>query len=246
MATGPVLDPEMVAGRLAKMSLGRAAAREARLAAEAKLLGEVTSLGLEELRRRASTRQWLCALGECSGATEPEIARLLGVKGGAVSVHRIRKHPVTRRLVELIQRHQLELVLKGEFGATATAKAAAPAVVEHLTELAGAQRAGDGTRRGRAARDRDAIAAGQVVLDVAGVRVQRHQHEHVHQILLEQMTDGELEAFASDGTCPERLQGALGPPGAFTDSPALPAPPVNGAVPGAGTVPRRAGQGRRA
>jgi hypothetical protein len=242
----PVVDAEVVARKVAAMSLGRAQAREVRLAAEAQLLSEVTSLGLKELRRRATTRQWLCALGECSGATEPEIARLLGVKGGAVSVHRIRKHPVTRRLVALIQGHQLELVLKGEFGAQATARAAAPAVVEHLTELAGAQRAGDGTRRGRAGRDRDAIAAGQVVLDVAGVRVQRHAHQHVHMLLLEEMTDGELEAFASDGTCPERLQGALGPLGDFTGLPALPAPPVNGAAPRAGTGPRRGGHGRRA
>jgi hypothetical protein len=213
MATRPVLDPELVARKLAAMSLGRREAREARLQEEAKLLSEVTALGLEELRRHATTRQWLCAMGECSGATEPELGRLLGLKGGAVSVHRIRKHPVVRRLVQLIQDHQLQLVLKGEFGAQATARAAAPEVVSHLSELAGAQRERDGSRRGRAARDRDAIAAGQVVLDVAGVRVQRHQHQHVHMVFLEQMTDAELDAFATDGTCPERLQGALGPPG---------------------------------
>jgi hypothetical protein len=34
MATGPVLDPAMVARKLAAMSLGRAQAREARLAAD--------------------------------------------------------------------------------------------------------------------------------------------------------------------------------------------------------------------
>jgi hypothetical protein len=238
MANGRVLDPEVLAGRVARLSLARAQARDARLAAEAALLSEVTSLDLEGLRRRANARQWLCALGEATGATEPEIARLVGLKGGAVSVHRLRKHPVTRRLVELIQRHQLDLVLRGEFGAQATAKAAAPAVVEHLTELAGAQKERDGTRRGRASRDRDAIAAGQVVLDVAGVRVQRHQHQHVHMLLLEEMTDGELERFASDGTCPERLQGALGPPGALTALPALPGPGANGSAPDPASSPR--------
>src|SRR5262245_37038814 len=106
----PGLDPETTARKVAAMSLGRAQAREARLAAEAQLLSEVTALGLEELRRRATMRQWLCAMGECSGATEPELARLLGLKGGAVSVHRLRKHPVVRRLVALIQDHQLALV----------------------------------------------------------------------------------------------------------------------------------------
>src|SRR5262245_106986 len=124
MARGPVLDPAVVARKLAAMSLGRAQAREAKLPAEAELVGAAASLDLEGCKRRASMRQWLCAMGECSGATEPELARLLGLKGGAVSVHRLRKHPVTRRLVALIQDHQLQLVLKGEFGAQATAKAA--------------------------------------------------------------------------------------------------------------------------
>jgi hypothetical protein len=239
MATGPVLDPERVARRVAAMSLGRAQAREARLADEAQLLQDATSLGLEELRRRASMRQWLCAMGECSGATELEIARLVGLKGGAPSVHRLRQHPVVRRLVQLIQEHQMQLVLKGEFGAQAIAKASAPAVVEHLTELAGAQRARDGTRRGRAGRDRDVIAAGQVVLDVAGVRVQRHQHQHVHQVLLEQMSDGELEAFANTGAWPARLEGALGPAGDLTALPGLPGPAVNGSVSAPVAGPRR-------
>jgi hypothetical protein len=243
MATGPVLDPAVVR-KLAAMSLGRAQAREAKLQAEAQLLSEVTALGLEELRRRATTRQWLCAMGECSGATEPELARLLGLKGGKVSVHRIRRHPVTRRLVSLIQDHQLQLVLKGEFGAQAAARAAAPEIVGHLSELAGAQRERDGARRGRATRDRDAIAAGQVVLDVAGVRVQRHTHEHIHQIFLEAMTNDELEAYASAGRCPERLQ-ALAPPGEFTDLPTLPEPAVNRPVPAAGTGPRQRGTGGR-
>src|SRR5262245_27804993 len=102
MANGPVVDPELVARRVAAMTIARGRAREARLAAEAQLLAEVMSLDLEGLRRRASARQWLCAMGECSGATEVDLGRLLGLKGGKVSVHRIRKHPVTRRLVQLI------------------------------------------------------------------------------------------------------------------------------------------------
>jgi hypothetical protein len=235
----PVVDPEVLAGKVARLSLARAQARDARLAAEAQLLSEVTALDLEGLRRRASARQWLCALGEATGATEPEIARLVGLKGGAVSVHRLRKHPVTRRLVELIQHHQLQLVLRGEWGAQAQAKAAAPEILSHMSELAGAQKERDGTRRGRAGRDRDAIAAGQVVLDVAGVRVQRHQHQHVHQVLLEQMSDGELEAFSTTGAWPERLQTALGTPGDLTACPALLGPDVNGSAPDPASGPRR-------
>jgi hypothetical protein len=245
MATGPVVDPEEVARKVAAMSLGRAQAREERVAAEAALLERVSGMGLEELRRHTTTRQWLCAMGECSGATEPEIARLLGLKGGAVSVHRLRKHPVVRRLVQLIQDHQMQLVMRGQFGAQATARAAAPAVVEHLTELAGAQRERDGSRRGRATRDRDAIAAGQVVLDVAGVRVQRHQHQHLHMHILEQLSDAELEAYSTRGEWPERFEGALAPPGDFTTVPALPGPPVKGPAPTAGPRPRQRGNGGR-
>jgi hypothetical protein len=90
----PVLDAEVVARKMAAMALGRAQARADRLGAEAQLLTEVTSLDLDGLRRRASMRQWLCAMGEATGATEPEIARIVGLKGGKVSVHRVKKHPV--------------------------------------------------------------------------------------------------------------------------------------------------------
>jgi hypothetical protein len=38
MANGPVVDPEVVARKVAAMSLGRAQARETRLATEAQLL----------------------------------------------------------------------------------------------------------------------------------------------------------------------------------------------------------------
>jgi hypothetical protein len=245
MANGPVVDPEVVARKVAAMSLGRAQARAERVRAEAALLERVSGMSLEELRRHATTRQWLCAMGECSGATEPELGRLLGLKGGAVSVHRLRKHPVTRRLVALIQDYQLQLVLKGEFGAQASARAAAPEIVGHLSELAGAQKERDGTRRGRASRDRDAIAAGQVVLDVAGVRVQRHDHRHVHQVLLEQLSDGELEALAERGEWPERFHGTLGQPGDLTVLPALPGPGVNGSAPDPVSGPRRGRSGGR-
>jgi len=239
MATAPVLDPEVVGRKLAAMSLGRARACQERVAAEAALLERVSGMSLEELRRHSSARQWLAALGQASGASEHEVARLCGLRGGRVSAHRLLRHPVTRRLVQLIQDHQLQQVLRGEWGAQATAKAAAPEILSHMSELAGAQRERDGTRRGRATRDRDAIAASQLVLDVAGVRVQRHQHEHLHQIVLESMTNDELEAFAADGTYPDRLQGALAPPGTFTDLPALPDPTVNRPVPPAGTGPHR-------
>src|SRR5262245_16965565 len=124
----PVLDPETTARKLAAMSLGRAQARDERMAAEAALLERVSGMSLEERRRHSSARQWLAALGQASGASEPEVARLCGLRGGKVSAHRLLRHPVTRRLVQLIQDHQLQQVLRGEWGAQATAKAAAPEI----------------------------------------------------------------------------------------------------------------------
>jgi hypothetical protein len=107
------LDHEAVARRVAAMTLGRVTARRERAAEQAKLLAGLAEMDLEELRRHSTTRQWLCAAAEASGPTGPEIARILGFRGGEVSAHRLKKHPVVRRLVELIQQHQLQLVLRG-------------------------------------------------------------------------------------------------------------------------------------
>jgi hypothetical protein len=98
MANGPVVDPEVVARKVAAMSLGRAQAREERVRAEAALLARVSGMSLEELRRSSSARQWLAALGQASGASEPEVARLCGLRGGRVSAHRLLRHPVVVRL----------------------------------------------------------------------------------------------------------------------------------------------------
>jgi hypothetical protein len=252
-AKKPILDPEGTARKAAELTFHRKAAQQRRQAGVVTLLENLSGMGLEELRRHSTTRQWLVAMAAATGAENKEVAAIANLSG-EVSAHRAKKHPVVRRLVELIREHQLQLVLRGEFGAQAQAKAAAPEILSHLSELAGAQKARDGTRQGRAGRDRDAIAAGQVVLDVAGVRVQRHQHQHVHQVLLEQMSDGELEAFSTTGTWPARLETALGTPDAFTalpaptaftpTAPALPAPvkgPPSGAE--AGLLP--GGRGRR-
>jgi hypothetical protein len=224
----PALDHAEVARRVAAMTLGRVTARRERAAEQAKLLAGLAEMDLEELRRHSTTRQWLCAAAHASGATGPEIARILGLKGGEVSAHRLRKHPIVARLVELIQQHQLQLVLHGQYGTTAQARAAAPEVMSHLSELAGAQRERDGTRRGRAARDRDAIAAGLAVLDVAGARRQQQAQLHIHHHIFEAMTDAELEAFSNTGIWPDRVRPMLGAPLDLTPTPTLPDPEVNG------------------
>jgi hypothetical protein len=240
----PVLDPGATARKVAAMALGRAAAHRERLAAQTALLERLADMPLEELSRHVNGRQWMAAVFAASGSTEPEIARALGLRGGAVSAHRLLKHPVVVRLVELIRGHQLALVLRGEFGVQSQARAAAPAIMQNLTELAGAAAPDtEGKRAGRARRDADSIRAGELVLDVGGYRVHRHQHEHVHQVLFDQMTDAELEHLAEQGSWPERFQGALGGVAPFTDCPSLPAPAVNEA---ASRAERRPRNGRRA
>jgi len=242
----PVFDVEATARKVAAMAVGKAAAHQERLAAATALLARLADMPLEELTRHATGRQFMAAVLTATGATEEEIARALGLRGGRVSAHRLRKHPVVERLVALIRSHQLALVMRGEFGVTSQARAAAPAIMQNLTELAGAATPdARGSRRGRARRDADSIRAGELVLDVGGYRIQRHQHAHVHLVLLEQMSDQELERFAADGTYPERLSEALGPLGTFTDRPALPAPAINGSAPGPEVGPRQAREAGR-
>jgi hypothetical protein len=239
----PVVDHEVMARKVAAMTLGRATARAERLAAQAKLLAEYTAMDLEELRRHSNTKMWLAAIGEASGATNPEIASLTRHRGGAVSVHRLRKHPVVRRMVELIQQHQLQLVLRGEFGAVNAAKAAAPAIVQNLCELGGAAPPdAEGKRAGRAKRDADSIRAGEAILNVAGL--QRQQHHHIHEVLFSQLDDSELEHLANTGQWPSRLEGAVAGAGNFTAPRALPGPGVNGGASRANGTPTRGGRGR--
>src|SRR5262249_42225156 len=147
------------------------------------------------------------------------------LRGGKVSAHRLLKHPVVVRIVQLIRDHQLALVVQGEFGVQSQARAAAPAIMRNLTDLAGAAAPdAEGERAGRARRDSDSIRAGELVLDVGGYRIHRHQHEHVYQVLMEQMSDAELEHLAETAEWPERLQGAVGGVAQFTTPPALPGP----------------------
>jgi len=59
------VDPELVARKVAAMSLGRAQAREARLAGEVQLLVGLSVMDRVELGRHSSTRKCLCAAAEC-------------------------------------------------------------------------------------------------------------------------------------------------------------------------------------
>ena len=79
---------------------------------------------------------------------------------------------------------------------------------------------------------------------MGGYRINRHHHEHVHQVLFEQMTDAELEHLAETAEWPARLQDAVGGAAQFTTPPALPAPTVNGGASRANGGTTRGGRGR--
>ena len=105
-----------------------------------------------------------------------------------------------QRLVEVIRRAQVDRVVAGEYGVQAQAKAAAPAVMEHVTELAGEAGAGGAGEAGR----RCAPGGGADVDDL-GDKVERKAHLHLH--VLEEMSEAELEALAAGGVWPERYRG---------------------------------------
>jgi hypothetical protein len=196
--------PAVVAERIAKMHARGAVTRLERAAAQRAWVEAVSGMTLDELRRTTPTRLWTVALMHLGGYDLPQIARALGYANHTGAAKAL-KHPAAQRLIELVRRAQVERVLQGEYGVAAQAKAAAPAVMEHVTELAGAKKQADGSRAGRAKRDADALRAAELTLTVSGHKVERTAHLHLH--VLEEMSEAELEALAGHGEWPERYRG---------------------------------------
>jgi len=200
--------PAVVAERLAKMHVAAKATREERKAEQRRWLESLAEMPMEELRRSTPARLWSVAMLHLGGYDATSIARAIGYSNMAAAVTAL-KHPAVRRIVELVREAQLERVMRGEYGVAATAKAAAPAVMEHVAELAGGMKdRATGERRGRARRDADALRAGELLLTVSGDKVERKAILHAH--LFEQMSDAELERLAKDAEWPERFKGVAG------------------------------------
>jgi len=198
----------IVAERLAKMHIASKASREERKAEQRAWLEGLSGMTLDELRRTAPTRLWSVAMLHLGGYDAASITRCIGYTNQAAGLRALR-HPAVKRIVELVSAEQLERVMRGEYGVQATAKAAAPAVMEHVAELAGGMKdRATGERKGRARRDSDALRASELLLTVSGDKVERKQILHAH--LFEQMSDAELEALAVKGEVPERLKGVAG------------------------------------
>ncbi len=198
----------VVVERLAKMQKAARLSREARKQEARRWLESVPGMNLEELRRSASARHWTVAMLHLGGYDLRSIAGAVGYSNVARAATTL-KHPAVRRIIELIREAQVERVLRGEYGVQAQAKAAAPAVMEHVAELAGGVKdKATGARVGRAKRDSDALRGAELLLTVSGDKVERKAVMHAH--LFEQMSDDELEKLATGGEWPERFRGVAG------------------------------------
>jgi len=207
VSPGTGASPAVLAERLERAAIRSKAARGERLQAHTALLEGLAGMPLDELRRHVSTRHWLIALYHLGGFDAEAIARAIGYRKGE-AVRQALRHPVVVRLIELVRTAQLERVVRGEFGVAAQAKAAAPAVMQHVTELAGARLEASGERKGRAKRDADVLRAADLVLTVSGDKVERSHATVVH--VLEELSDSELERLADTGAWPERYHGVAG------------------------------------
>src|SRR5262245_37201144 len=173
----PAVPVAVLAARtLALATLGprRRAERRAQSVAELEALAGASLL---ELRQKLPTRYWVLAMLSLTGKSVREIAALVGYAGPAPVLKALR-HPAVMRLVEEVRAAQLEAITRGAYGVLAAAQAAAPAIAEHVAELAGAKKAADGSRLGRARRDADAIRAADLVLTLSGDKVERHATLH--------------------------------------------------------------------
>jgi hypothetical protein len=172
-------------------------------------LEALAGASLDELRRKLPTRYWVLGMLALMGKSVREIAALVGYSQ-PTTVVKVLRHPAVVRLVEEVRRAQLEAVLSGTYGVAAAARAAAPAVLEHVAELAGGVKdRTTGERKGRAKRDSDALRGAELLLTVSGDKVARTATTHVHA-LLEEFTDDELVALAERGELPERFSGVAG------------------------------------
>lgn len=200
--------PAVLAERLARAHVAAKASRAERKAEQKRWLESISGLSLDELRLSTPTRLWSVAMLHLGGYDAASIARGIGYAKAAGAVAAL-KHPAVVRIIELVREAQLERVMRGEYGVAAQAKAAAPAVMEHVTELAGAVKdKATGERKGRARRDSDALRAAELTLTVSGDKMERKATVTFH--IFEQMSDAELESLAVTGVFPERFRNVAG------------------------------------
>lgn len=159
---------------------------------------EAAGMGIDELRKKMSTRDLTIAMLHCGGLNNAQIATAMGYSSRGTLMDAL-KRPGVARLIDLIKQEQIRRVVDGEFGVAAAAKAAAPRIMKNVIEKAGGL--GDGS--GVAAKDADMLRAADLALTISGDKVERTQSVSVR--LTEKMTLAECEAFATTGKLPAHL-----------------------------------------
>jgi hypothetical protein len=198
----------VVAERLAQLRIKAKASIAERKAEQRRWLESLSGMSLDELRLSTPARLWSVAMLHLGGYDTTAIARGIGYSDPKNAAKAL-KHPAVVRIIQLVREAQLERVMRGEYGVQAQAKAAAPVVMEHVTELAGGVKdKATGERRGRARRDSDALRAAELTLTVSGDKIERKAVLHAH--IFEQMSEEELESLAMTGDWPERFRGVAG------------------------------------
>jgi hypothetical protein len=132
----PAVPVEVLAARtlsLATLGPRRRAERRAQAHAELEALAGASLL---ELRRTLPGRYWILAMLSLTGKSVREIAAMVGYAGPAPVLKALR-HPAVVKLIEEVRAAQLEAITSGSYGVLAAARAAAPAIAEHVVALAG-------------------------------------------------------------------------------------------------------------
>jgi hypothetical protein len=249
----PVPSPAMLAVRLENLQRGHRAWRQKQGAAKRALAELYRELPVEELWRTVKPKLASAVALYLAGYEYPAIAAAIGYSGrpsSATSIMLLLRRPEAQRLIAEIRQKQFERIVAGDYRVTATARAAAPRIMSQVAALAGGIPGTDGRPEGKAARAADQIKAASLALEVAGHRIQRHQHEHLHAHLFAQMTDAELERLAEKAEWPERIKAmgmVLTPESAAYGSSALPgscAPALERPATMTDARPPRPGHGR--
>jgi hypothetical protein len=205
----PPPDPTIVARRLAEMLRGKAeyqARRKVHRAVATDVAAMARIANPAEARTYLTRREEEIALMWLGRYQLHEISTIMGLKDKNV-VRRLLKRPAVARFVSLVEAAQLERIIAGEFGVRAQAKAAAPRVMRRMIEKAGGIEDETGRPTSMAARDADAIRAGEVVLGASGDKAppEEHLHKHLH-LAVGSLTTEELRRLAETGEWPTRYQ----------------------------------------
>jgi hypothetical protein len=189
--SGRTLSPEGVARNLEQLRRGHRRWRERQRALPA-AVAELKDLA--QLRGALRNRHFEVALYDLGGFSLRQIAEAMGYADHK-AVQRVLRRPDVTALIQRVREAQLERVIAGDFGVRAQAKASAPKVMKQIAALG----------EGAAVKDADKIAAGKVVLQVAGELVDQRVTHHFQHVIAG-MTIEELRTLRARGEWPARYR----------------------------------------